>query len=122
MLMSLTLFMYRERMTLKWLMMPSMKTCNPALFLLINRNITDMATNDLLGGLCPRCYRVLEECKCDERIPITEVNRSGRREEKILNYRKESTRRGDPSYCCENTGRVVLYELFPTPRTLSVCP
>lgn len=43
----------------------------------IFRNITDTAINDLLGGLCPQCYRVLSECKCSERKPITEVNRTG---------------------------------------------
>lgn len=43
------------------------------------RNITDTATNDLLGGLCPQCYRILSECKCSETKPITEVNRSGMR-------------------------------------------
>ena len=47
------------------------------------RNITDTATNDLLGGLCPQCYRILSECKCSETKPITEVNRSGTRNREI---------------------------------------
>lgn len=68
----------RKSMVWMWLMIRrNMRICTIS-FPCSCRNITDTATNDLLGGLCPHCYRMLSECKCDERKPITEINRSGR--------------------------------------------
>lgn len=47
------------------------------------RNIgEDAEVKELLGGLCPCCYRSSEECKCDK-TAISAVNRSGGCERRV---------------------------------------